>query len=112
MSDPREEKLPRWAREELARERHRAATAEHRLAEHLETVEPTHIWYGDWKNKLYIPSERGYQTVYFSATGEPSKYSYDEVGVRMKDGVLSVSASRAVSVEPIASNCFDVRVRD
>jgi hypothetical protein len=110
--DPRVAKLPHWAQALLAVERGRADAAEHKLQAHLETVEPSSIWYGDWNNKIYIPNADGYQTVYFSTTGQPSKHTFDEVGVQMRKGALYVNAGRAVTIEPIASNCFNVRVRD
>lgn len=107
--DPREEKLPRWARELLAQERTRANRAEHRLAEHLETVEPTRIWYGDWQNKIYVPEDYSYQTVYFDPTN--TGHTLDQICVRIDGDGIMVMGGRSVVLEMNASNTFRVKHR-
>lgn len=110
--DPREDKLPLWAQKLLKDARYRADTAEERLNAHLQTVEPSAVWFGDYQNKVYLPDERGFQQVHFSVTGQPAKSSYDEVQVGWRKDLLHISASRPVSIQPIGSNCFDLQVRD
>ncbi|QSM01092.1 hypothetical protein SEA_NANOSMITE_47 [Mycobacterium phage Nanosmite] len=110
--DPREEKLPRWARELLGRARIRADRADYLLEEHLKTVKPTPIWYGDYQNKIYVPVDFGYQTVYFSTTGLPSEHIYDEIGVSFRRGVIQVQGGRRLQITPNASNSFDIAPHD
>ncbi|QNJ56852.1 hypothetical protein SEA_REINDEER_42 [Mycobacterium phage Reindeer] len=110
--DPREGNLPKWAQQLLAEERRRADRAEDRLAEHLQTVEPSPIWYGDWDNRIYIPADLGYQTVYFSTTGEPSKHTFDEIGVAFRQGVLQIQGGAAISIHPKSSNFAEIFLRD
>lgn len=109
--DAREAKLPRWALELLTLARIRADRAETRLKEHLDTVEPSPIWYGDYKNKIYVPAPRGYQTVHFSMTGSPSGRTYDEIDISLRNEKLHVNGGHTIAIEPIAANCFDVRFR-
>lgn len=113
-SDPREEKLPRWARQLLAVERHRAATAERRLAEHVETVEPTRIWYGDWQNPVYLPERFGYQSVSFNMNGKVgNKHTFDTITVCLRrDGEFEVQGGHAIHLHPVASNLVHITMED
>lgn len=108
--DPREEKLPRWARAQLERARHRAATAEARLAAHLDTVTRSRIWYGDYENPVYVPEFGGYQRLHFQLAD--GSWVGDQINVGIDRGGLSVMAGRPVNLEPTASNCFRVTLRD
>ncbi|ALF00569.1 hypothetical protein SEA_DIMINIMUS_42 [Mycobacterium phage Diminimus] len=110
--DPREGNLPKWAQSLLAKERYRADKAEHRLKEHLQTVEPSPIWYGDWENKIYIPVDYGYQTVYFSATGKPSKHTYEEIGVSFRKGVIQIQGGTSIAIRPKSSNYAEIYLSD
>jgi hypothetical protein len=110
--DPREVKLPVWARNLLNQERISRRAAERKLAEHLETVEPSPIWYGDHNNPIYVPVNYGYQTVYFSTTGKPSKHTYEEIGVSFRQGTIQVQGGTSVTINPTASNCFDINLRE
>ncbi len=107
MTDPREEKLPQWARKLLAKERFRANSAERKLAEHLDTVEKSRIWYGDFNNPIYVPDMNGYQTVHFSLTGKQGVM--DEIAVTIKDDALEIQGGTSVSLELQSSNYFRVR---
>lgn len=106
--DPREEKLPKWARAALSNARYEAQVARDRLAEHVRSVEPSPIWYGNHQNRIQVPIEYGYQTVYFSLTGEPAKHSYEEVGIAFRKGTIQVQGGRRLHVAPNASNSFDI----
>ena len=108
VRDPREEKLPRWARQLLAQERYRASRAEHRLAEHLATVKKSRIWYGDHNNPIYISGDNGYQTVYFSPNGGES--TFQQIGVRIRDGAIEIQGGDTLTLELQSSNCFRARL--
>lgn len=108
--DPREEKLPRWARVLLAQARNRAEDAERKLAAHLETVEKSRIWYGNHDNPIYIADANGYQTVYFSPSGSDS--SFDQIGVTMRDGALEIQGGNTLTLELQASNYLRVHLHD
>jgi hypothetical protein len=110
MTDPREAKLPKWAQDALKNERWRADEAERRLAAHVETVEPTTIWYGDWENKVYIPHPDFARVVFMMRPGGDG--SFDEITVGFRYGKLHINAGRAIAVEPIGANCLDVVLRD
>lgn len=107
--DPREEKLPRWARDVLIRERERATRAEFRLAAHVEAVPKSPIWYGTFDNPVYIPASHGHQNVNFSMTGE--RTTCDEIGVRLKRNCLEIFGGDTLSVEMVSSNRFIVHLR-
>jgi hypothetical protein len=109
MNDPREEKLPRWARELLLKERRRADDAERKLDDHLKTVEKTQVWYGNYDNQIYVPSGYG-QQIHFDTTGN-NRY-YEQISVRLDDGALYVMGGRPLSLEPEASNTCRVRMRE
>ncbi|OHT67797.1 hypothetical protein [Mycobacteroides chelonae] len=111
-TDPREAKLPRWAREILSEERRKRKLAERRLEQQLGTTEPTSIWYGtDYDNPIYIPEDHGFQRVVFSFP--PHRGLFDQFTVRVKDGVLEVtSGGRGMVVEPWASNVIRLRLKD
>lgn len=108
--DPREAKLPRWARDQLARHRCYTAGAESKLAAHLATVEKSRIWYGNYDNPIYIPDAHGYQTVYFSPSGGES--AFDQIGVTIRDGAIEVQGGGSVAIELQASNFFRVHLQD
>lgn len=104
-SDPREAKLPQWARNELAAARRRADDAERRLADHRETVAPTGLEYGEYAMPLYLPEN------------EVLRWSFgtgvrDQISVLRFRGGLSVSGGGPIVIAPSASNTFDVRLRD
>ncbi|PVA66179.1 DUF7239 family protein [Mycobacteroides abscessus] len=109
VRDPREEKLPRWARQLLAQERFRASRAEHNLAEHLATVEQSRIWYGDYGNPIYIPDDNGYQTVYFSPAGGRS--TFQQIGVRIRDRAIEIQGGDTLTLELQSSNVFRARLQ-
>ncbi|AUV62025.1 hypothetical protein KIV63_gp19 [Mycobacterium phage SWU2] len=110
MKDEREAKLPRWARDLLTQERTRADRAERKLAAHLDTVEPSHIWYGDYNNPIYIPPDYGYQTVHFQL-GEIGDMHTD-VNCRIKDGAVEVGGGHGLSLDMEVSNRFRIRFSD
>ena len=105
--DPREERLPRWAQHSLGRERVRREDAELKLAAHLDTVEKSRIWFGDYGNPIYIPEPHGYQTVYFSPNGSDS--SFDQIGVTIRDGGIEIQGGNTMSIELQSSNFFHAR---
>lgn len=109
MSDPREEKLPRWAREELAQARRHAAIAERRLEEHLKTVEPTRIWFGDSENPIYVPDRFGYQRIHFTEKPGDTSYSFDDlsVGWDRERGGLEVRGGQ-LAIQPVVSNVIRI----
>lgn len=104
-SDPREPKLPVWAQDLLYDARKRADTAEHRLAAHLETVEETPIWYGERSHPLYVPFERGYQTVHFQL----GPGHFNEIQARIKDGAVEIMGGHELQVTLQSSNVFHVK---
>jgi hypothetical protein len=117
MHDSREEKLPAWAKKLLADERHERAMAERRLLEHLETVEPTRISYGDYDNPLYLPNHFGFQTIHFDLAHEARGQLYESISVGLRkdfDGVLyvDVNGGRGISIQPTATNCVRVYLGD
>ncbi|USL89195.1 hypothetical protein SEA_POOMPHA_64 [Mycobacterium phage Poompha] len=107
--DPREEKLPKWAKHLLATERQKRAVAERKLAEHLETIEPSRIWWGDYDNPIYIPPHYGYQTVHFQL-GDQGMHT--EVSARLKDDALEIGGGHGLTIDMEVSNRFRVRFRD
>ncbi|MDM2398125.1 hypothetical protein PP613_03725 [Mycobacteroides abscessus] len=109
MRDPREEKLPRWARQLLAQERYRASCAERRLAEHLATVVKSRIWYGDYNNPIYIPDDYGYQTVHFYPNGGDS--TFQQIGVTIRDGAIEIQGGDTLTIELKSSNYFRTRLQ-
>jgi hypothetical protein len=117
VTDPREEKLPQWAKKILSDERHARAVAERKLAQHLETVEPTRISYGDYDNPLYIPDDFGLQTVHFDMGHREPGHLYDSISVGLRvdhDGVryVEVSGGRGITIAPSASNVVRVGLGD
>ncbi|WP_078344563.1 DUF7239 family protein [Mycobacteroides chelonae] len=108
--DPREAKLPRWARDILTRERGRANSAESKLNAHLVTVEKSRIWYGNYDNPIYIPDAHGYQTVYFSPSGSGS--AFDQIGVTIRGGAIEIQGGGSVALELQSSNFFRVYLQD
>ncbi len=108
--DPREEKLPRWAREQLAKARIGRVAAEVKLDAHLATIEKSRIWYGDYNNPIFIDDNNGYQTVYFSPSGSES--AFDQIGVAIRDGALEIQGGNSVALELKSSNFFRVRLCD
>ncbi|WP_100460796.1 DUF7239 family protein [Mycobacteroides abscessus] len=107
--DPREEKLPQWARKLLADERYRASRAERKLAEHVATVEKSRIWYGEYDNPIYIPDDNGYQTVYFSPNG--GEGTLHQIGVTIRDGAIEIQGGDTLTLDLQASNTFRARLR-
>lgn len=108
VRDPREEKLPQWARKLLADERCRAIRAERKLAEHLTTIKKSRIWYGDYDNPIYIPDDNGYQTVYFAPTGGES--TFQQIGVVIRDGAIELQGGDRLAIELKSSNYFRARL--
>ncbi|AMT71952.1 MULTISPECIES: DUF7239 family protein [Mycobacteroides] len=108
--DPREPKLPAWAREQLAKARNRAGDAERKLDAHLVTITKSRIWYGNYDNPIYIPEAHGYQTVYFSPSGGES--SFDQIGVTIRDGAIEIQGGHSVALELQSSNFFRVCLAD
>lgn len=104
--DPREEKLPRWARLLLAAERHRAGLAERRLAEQLATVEKSPIWYGGYENPIYIPDPYGLESVHFSLTG--GDRVGDQIQVMIREYTLEIQGGNTLLIEPKSSNYLRV----
>lgn len=109
VRDPREEKLPQWARKLLADERYRASRAEHRLSEHVAKVEKSRIWYGDYNNPIYIPDDNGYQTVYFSPSG--GEGTFHQIGVTIRDGAIEIQGGDTLTLELRSSNYFRARLQ-
>ncbi|QBP30555.1 hypothetical protein SEA_CHARM_74 [Mycobacterium phage Charm] len=110
VPDEREPKLPRWAQQLLAEERRHRALAERKLAQHLETVEPTRMWYGDYDNPIYIPKQYGHQRVHFNTAQTNGRGLYDEFQVSLKDDELEVSGGRSMTIHPQVSNVIKVRL--
>ncbi|QGJ90220.1 hypothetical protein PBI_SHEAKEIRA_74 [Mycobacterium phage SheaKeira] len=108
VPDEREPKLPRWAQQLLADERRRAGLAERKLSQHLDTVEPGRIWFGDYDNPIYIPSHFGYQRIHLATTD--SGAMHDEFQVALKEDFLEVSGGRGLTIEPQVSNVIKVRL--
>ncbi|MBN7355536.1 Uncharacterised protein [Mycobacteroides abscessus subsp. abscessus] len=108
--DPREAKLPAWAREQLAKARIGRAAAEDRLNAHLATITKSRIWYGDYTNPIYIDDKDGYQTVYFSPSGSGS--AFDQIGVAIRDGAIEIQGGNSVALELQSSNFFRVYLQD
>lgn len=102
--DPREAKLPQWARKLLADERYRASCAERKLAEHVAKIEKSRIWYGDYNNPIYIPDDNGYQTVYFSPNG--GEGTLHQIGVTIRDGAIGSTASSRLSATQTPARCI------
>ncbi|EIV49580.1 DUF7239 family protein [Mycobacteroides abscessus] len=107
--DPREEKLPQWARKLLADERYRASRAEHRLAEHVAKIAKSRIRYGGYDNPIYIPDDNGYQTVYFYPNGGDS--TFQQIAVTIRDGAIEIQGGDTLTIELQASNTFRARLR-
>jgi hypothetical protein len=55
VTDPREEKLPAWAREELRKARDRADHTEKDLADHVASTPKSNVWHGNYGNRIYLP---------------------------------------------------------
>lgn len=109
VRDPREEKLPQWARKLLADERYRANRAERKLSDHVAKVEKSRIWYGEFDNPIYIPDDNGYQTVRFSPNG--GKSTMQQIGVRVLDGAIEVSAAAPLTLDLLSSNYFRAKLQ-
>lgn len=105
MSDPREEKLPKWAREEMALLRLRLAEveADFRDAEAMP---------GPDSRVIISPlSARprvcgAFDSVAFNVSGEPSTSTTDRgwVTVRLRDGGLEIYTTDRLCLLPQASN--------
>ncbi|EUA79647.1 DUF7239 family protein [Mycobacteroides abscessus] len=108
--DPREAKLPAWAREQLAKARIGRVAAEDKLNAHLATITKSRIWYGNFGNPIYIPDAHGYQTVYFSPSGSGS--TFDQIGVAIRDGGIEIQGGNSVALELQSSNFFRVYLQD
>ncbi|WP_100482384.1 DUF7239 family protein [Mycobacteroides abscessus] len=96
--DPREAKLPAWAREQLAKAR--IGT----------TITKSRIWYGDYTNPIYIDDKDGYQTVYFSPSGSGS--AFDQIGVAIRDGAIEIQGGNSVALELQSANFFRIYLQD
>lgn len=107
MPDPREAKLPRWAQDELAKERAKARYAERQLAEHKATVPQSRLWHGDYDNPIYLPD---CNTVHWQLYG--GDRLFDQIQVRMDGGALEVTGGHAIAIEPNSSNFVHIRLRD
>ncbi|KAA0021822.1 DUF7239 family protein [Antrihabitans cavernicola] len=108
MSDPREDKLPRWARELLGSERRKASDAQAKLAEHLGTVVESPIWYGGYDNPVYLPERYGYQEIHFRVGG--TDRLFDEVAVGLNGDRVEVRGGRGLILEPVASKVVVVKL--
>ncbi|MBE5471616.1 DUF7239 family protein [Mycobacteroides abscessus] len=108
--DPREDKLPRWAREQLAKARRAAGVAEGKLNAHLSTITKSRIWYGNFDNPIYIPEAHGHQTVHFSPSGSDS--TFDQIGVAIRDGAIEILGGNSVALELQSANFFRVHLHD
>lgn len=111
VSDEREARLPRWARELLAHERRERRDAERRLAAHLETVVKSSIWYGNYDNPVYVPDPYGFQTVHFVLLDGSDRVG-DQISVHIDKGGLQIMGGSSVALEPCGSNSLSVRLRD
>ncbi len=108
--DPREEKLPAWAKLQLKIARNRAHQAEKKLAAHLDTVKPTNIWYGDYDNPIYIPAHYGYQRVHFVLG--PHDHNEIQVGISKGAPELLINGSRSLVIRPQVTNEFGIRFHE
>ena len=103
--DPREDKLPAWARALLAKERSARRSAEEDLADHRASEKKTRIWYGDWDNHVYIPEHYGYQRVHFDlGSNEDNR---DDVNIGIDKGnphKLLINCGRAIVIKPWVTN--------
>jgi hypothetical protein len=112
--DPREEKLPVWARELLSKERERASRAEGKLQDHLETIEKSRIWFGSYDNPIYVPEPFGHQTLHFQVLDDSVG---GDIQVRIKKDHkgrtgIEVNGGDSVTVELDASNLFRVYLQE
>lgn len=107
MTDPREEKLPKWAKDILRAERRRAIEAEEKLAEHLTTVQQSRIWFGGYDNPIYVPEPHGYQTVHFNPLGDDQLHH--TIQVRINGEGVEINGGSSLNISPMASNLLYVR---
>lgn len=111
MSD-RFDRLPKWAKEEIASLKRQRSDALRTIQDLTETVAPTQIWHGDYENRIYIPPKFGYQRVHFET--RPGQNIRDDIQVMLdeKAGEVELMGGRSISISPVASNVVRVRFRD
>lgn len=112
-----EAKLPAWARGLIDTLRVGVRTAEEHLAAHRETRGVSDTWFGEYDNKVYLPTDSiGTPPVHFGMKG-PGSRSFDEIQVRQcydihNRGALDVNGGGRLIIEMISSNNFRVRLAD
>jgi hypothetical protein len=113
MNDPREQRLPRWAQQELAHLRSQLKTAQTNLREAYgarpgatAVVNP----YDEARPVAWGP----YDTIRFTTDGSPYDPERDQpyIDVRFTDSALRVQASSMLIVRPWASNVAHISVEE
>lgn len=114
MSDPREEKLPRWARDRMGVLRMRAAEAEQSLRVHLAAAgsEGSPVWYGDYERRFHLPMERGRFMVNFDMDGQGDSYGGIQVIARRGNPELEIMGGHSMTLRCGASNVLYVALED
>lgn len=85
--------------------------AESRLQAHLETVEKTNIWYGDYENPIYIPNAPYRRDVTFAMDPERGCAGEIRVGIN-PHGEFEVMGGRQLVLEPRVSNVVKIKLGD
>lgn len=107
VADPREEKLPAWAHHTIAALRRGVTDAEASLAAHIDTLEPTQVFYyetGSMSNRIYLP-ERA--SVHWDFAGQGKLR--DSIRVSWHRDRMRVQGGQGISILPQASNAFDLK---
>lgn len=105
--DPREDKLPAWAKAELAKARSEAREAQCKLAAHLDTIPKSRLWYGDYGNPVYLPDN--HTRVYWDF-GDGS--TFDQISIYRDEDILKIYGGSGISVYPSSSNSVRIKLND
>lgn len=107
-SDPREAKLPAWARDKLDTLRRATSEAVTELSQLRGSTEPGPFWLDNWHNegnRFYLPRAAG-QLHFASAGGD---LGLTNSGGQSPDGYLMIAGSGEIVVRPWASNVVLVK---
>lgn len=108
MTDPREDKLPAWAREVLRLARLRADVAEKSLAAHTETAPKSRLWHGDYSDRIYLPDDR--EVVHWQM-GSESVREQISVSLVERNG-LRIHGGNVILIKPASSNVVYIKLAE
>lgn len=109
-ADPREERLPKWVRDELRSLRRELVTTQRKLEEAHGNIPDTDTYLLDYGSLTNWPLPRGARVAFHLTPPVVGRKVRQAIQVYAADGALHVQGDTSLVVYPRASNTFNIEL--